>query len=55
MSSHYIYVACPAKGCEKRDSIYTGSEMLTDFNDREWEGETILAKCIEHDGSQTDA
>ena len=50
MSSHYIFVSCPVEDCEKFETIYTGGEILDNFNDLEWEGETILAKCNEHDG-----
>lgn len=55
MSSHYIYVQCPVVECEASDAIYTGNEILDHFNDSAWEGETIHAKCKEHDGSQDDA
>lgn len=50
MSSHYISISCSTEGCEAFDTIYTGDQYLDHFHDREWEGETIYAKCKEHDG-----
>lgn len=51
MSSHYIYVSCPVEECKAFDSLYTGDQYLDDFDDDAWEGETIHAKCKNHNGS----
>lgn len=45
MSMHYIYIQCPR--CGKTESIYTGDKDTEEFNSTDWEGETILTKCIE--------
>lgn len=39
MSMHYIYIRCGF--CEKAESIYTGNIELEQFDDDDWEGETI--------------
>lgn len=48
MSSHYIYLSCSVPGCETRESIYTGEAFVYEFDDAEWEGETINVPCKHH-------
>jgi len=44
VSSHYIYVAC--QSCKASESIYTGELITDDFDDDDWEGETIeVPRC----------
>lgn len=46
MSSHYLYIAC--EKCGKAESIYTGDVTTEDFDDADWEMETIeVPMCIE--------
>ena len=52
MSSHYIYVSCSEENCDAFDSIYTGGEVLPDFNDSTWEGETISVPCKIHEATK---
>lgn len=45
MSSHYVCVQC--ENCGKTESIYTGDATTEDFDDADWEGESIpVNKCI---------
>lgn len=45
MSSHYINVKC--QNCGKMEAIYTGEVTTYDFDDTDWEMETIsVSKCI---------
>jgi hypothetical protein len=45
MSSHYIYIAC--ENCNQTEPIYTGDKVSEDFDDADWEGESIsVPKCI---------
>lgn len=51
MSSHYIYLSCPAPDCSKFEQIYTGNVYTNDFPDsgpRSFEGESIETPCNEH-------
>lgn len=45
MSSHCIYVNCIE--CGKTESVYTGDIITNDFDNGDWEGESICATCIE--------
>lgn len=46
MSSHYLYVTCG--NCNKQESIYTGDIETYEFDDADWEEETIhVSKCKE--------
>ena len=48
MSSHYIYVACPAEGCAAVEGIYTGNADLDRFGSSQYEGEFVYVGCDEH-------
>lgn len=45
MSSHCIYIQCFE--CGKQEALYTGRIYSEDFDDSDWEMETIGAVCIE--------
>lgn len=51
MSTHYIYLSCPAPDCSKFEQVYTGDIYTNDFPDsgpNSFEGESIETPCNEH-------
>ena len=54
MSGHYIYIRCSTPDCKSSESIYTGDSETEGFDNADWEGETIRAKCIKCKGASNE-
>lgn len=49
MSSHHIWLRCPAPDCDALGDVYTGAQDIDGFElAADYEQETITARCDEH-------
>ena len=49
MSSHHIWLRCPAPDCDALGDIYTGAQSIDDFElAADYEQQTITARCDNH-------